>query len=362
MALDLPPAQHATVATVVLEAGAPSAPRAPSILSDRQARALRAFAQARGLVLASLPADPAPRPLPVDPDREARLARVEAVLHAAREPIELGTAESAGALDRVRTEVAGAYAEIRAHPEDPEAPFLLGEALRTLARVEARAGDDDAATALRRRAAVVDGDRRVGLSEGGPLVETPPKAVPVRLVVDAPSGARVVIDGVPRDAGTIALPAGEHHVRVIAADGGALLARWASIGSEPEQALSLRVPVETAACSASDLSGALASTALDPAAPFAVSCARWLRVVRRGGALGVRVCDPTRCGPETTLSSVDVSADARPEPAPSLWRSGWTWAAIGATAVASGLVTAWGLGVFDADPRPPPTWRWEGAR
>lgn len=354
---------HRAVPVVVVEADAPATRRTSSALSASEARVLRAFADANGLAFVDVPADAGPTALPVDPGRDARIARVEGVLHAAREPIELG---SESALDRVRATVAAAYAEIRAHPEDPEAPLLLGEALRTLARIEARAGDDDAARALRRRADVVDGGRRIGLSEGGSTSqdEAPPLAtVPVRILLDgAGPAARVVVDGVPREPGTASLAPGEHHVRVVSGDASTLLARWVSFANAPAQELALHVRVDETACSPRDLSRALASTATAATAPFAVSCARWARVVRRAEGLELRLCDASSCGAATTLSTLDVATTKAPRPQPSVWRSGWTWAAIGAAAVATGVLTAWGLGAFDPDPKPPPTWRWEGVR
>lgn len=342
MAVDLP--------TVVV---VDEAPRALSTLREAEARALAAWRASTGTRSVDLPAQPPVVALPIDPERPARIARIERVLHESRGSLDLADPK---VVADVRAELASAYGEARGHPEDPEAPFLAAEVLRALARAEELAGDAEGARALRMRAAVLDGGRSIGLSEGGPLDVPPGEARPFALtLLDAPAGAATWIDGERRD-GALSLAAGEHHLRVVAADGRTLAARWFFADAV---GLTLRVGPPVVACTAGDLAPALTKTA-----GFSVSCASWVRVVPHASSLEIRVCSAHDCGPPSTWSTVAVTAAPKPvvPENKSVWRSGWTWAAIGAAAAAVGTVAAWRLGAFDRGDSPAPTWRWEGAK
>lgn len=357
MAVDLP--------TVVVVDEAPKSARSLATLRDAEARALGAWHAATGLRAVDLP-EPAPITfIPVDADRPLRLARIERALHEARGVLDLGDAKIVG---ETRARLAVAYAEARAHPEDPEAPFLVGELLRTLARAEDLAGDAEGARALRARAEVLDGGRRIGLSEGGPLDAPAAATSPfVLTLLDAPTAVVPFVDGERRE-GALSLVAGEHHLRLVAADGRTLAAQWFFSGSA---GLTLRLGSPRVACSATDLAPALEKLSTDAHASFAIACSAWLRVARRStsitapppaASIEIQVCSAHDCGAPAVWSTVPLSPPPpRPE-SKSIFRSGWTWAAIGAAAVVGGTLTAWRLGAFDRDEPPPPTWRWEGAK
>ena len=345
MAVELP--------TVVVEAHAENAPRPLSSLDEAARRALTAHGHETGLIAIELPEQQKPTTIPLDPERSARIARVEETLHAVRGPLDLGDKD---ALPALRVRVAAAYAETRAHPEDPEAPFLLGEALRTLARIEDIAGDASGARALRVRADLIDGGRRVGLSEGGPFEPTKAAAIEITVKwIDATASTALFVDGEPRDAKKpLSLQAGEHHVRVVAA-GVTLHAQWITLASAGE--LTLRGGAPITACALNDVQPALAS--LDG---FHIACARWMRVERHKDSIEVRVCSSTSCGPSSVWSTVPIAPTKAPPPTTSIWSSRWTWVGIGAAAVVGGSIAAWRLGAFDRGESPPPVWRWEGAR
>ncbi len=347
MAVDLP--------AVVIEADAPAKARPVSALRPNEQRALAAFNATNGSRAVTLPESKKPIAIAFDPDRNARILRIEEALHAARGPLDLGDRDQVG---EVRAHVALAYAEARAHPEDPEAPFLVSEALRTLARAEELAGDTPSARALRTRADVLDGGRRIGLSEGGPSAPAAAPTVNVTIaLIDPPSGTEVFVDGERRTIDkSLALAPGEHHVRVVY-DGAPLVAQWVAIGDAPGQELSFRVGPGIVACSERDLEPALTATS------FSVACARWLRVKRMKDAIEVRVCGAASCGPASVWSIVPVTAPRTTVPSEtSILRSKWTWIGVGAAVVVGGAITAWQLGAFDRDEAPRPTWRWDGVR
>lgn len=338
MAVDLP--------TVVVEGAAVVASHA---MRDGERRALAAFTDAMGLHPVDPPVNAAVATA-VDPAREARLLFIEDTLKKARGPLDLGDRDAVSAL---RTSVAAAYAEARAHPEDPEAPFLVGEALRTLARIEDLAGEPSGARALRRRAELLDGGRMIGLSEGGPLSPSPAATITVTFRW-TDGAATAFIDGAQRDVSKpVTLHPGEHHIRT-ASGTTTLHAAWVTIveaGELPLRGSPPRVP-----CSLDDLSPALSASS------FEIGCARWLRVTRRSGALEVRICGPTSCGAPSTWSTIPLAPPPPWRETSSAWSSRWTWVGIGAAALISGTITAWSLGAFDRREPPPPTWRWEGAR
>jgi len=309
------------------------------------------------------PKEDAAPPSKNDPKRADRLVRIETTLREARVPLDVGDRT---ALAWLRASVAAAYQEARAHPEDPEAPWLVAEGLRTLARVEELAGDPEGAKALRSRASLLDSGRVIGLSEGG----TATTSVTMREVeiafLGAPTGAIARIDGRALSTNTKLhekLAAGEHHLRVVAKgdgvlDGPTMYASWFVVTDADTQTMSIRVAPDPVACSMADLSRAGANES------FEVSCTRWARVKKLSAvAVEVRLCGTHGCAPATTwmVPTTPKTPPVTTEP-PSVWRSGWTYAAIGAAAVIAGSVTAWRLGAFDRPEAPPPTWRWEGTK
>jgi hypothetical protein len=318
-------------------------------LREADVRAARAFRDATGFVLVVPKTAPVIAPV-VDPDRPARIARIEATLHAARGPLELGDAE---ALPALRGELAVAYAEARAHPEDPEAPLLLAEILRTMARAEDLAGNPSGAAALRARASLLDGGRKIGLSEGTSSETKEPQRT-ITFAIE-PAGAIATVDGAPLKDGAASLADGEHHLRVTDAQGTTSSARWFVVSPETTT-LTITAGAPKPPCTQGELSAAARET------HFTVNCQSWAIVRRTKAALEVRICGATTCAQPTYWAYAEKAATPRIVEEKSLFRSPWTWVAIGAAAVAGGTIAAWRLGAFDRPDAPPPTWRWEGAR
>lgn len=350
MSVDLP--------TVVVEAHAetPAAMtvRPLSALGEVQRRALGAYSDATSIHAVDLPEQAADNALPGDPLRAARILRIEEALRAARGPLDVGDRD---ALATVQLRVSTAYSEARAHPEDAEAPFLVAEALRTLARIEDLNADVIGARALRRRADLLDGGRLIGLSEGGPLQSATGASVSLTVTLtDATASSVLLVDGEVRPAGkAIALLPGEHHLRVTA-HGATLSAQFLTLTTETE--LTLAGGAARTPCAAADLAAALAAVPNS----FAVVCPRWARIVQQKSAIEIRICSSTSCGASTTWSTVPLAAPPPFVGERSVWSSRWTWVSIGAAALVGGTVTAWSLGAFDRGDRPAPTWRWDGAR
>ena len=346
MPVDLP--------TVVVFANAEATARPLSALSDAARRALGAYSDATSIRAVDLPEAVNEKGVAGDPDRARRILRIEEALRSARGPLDVGDRD---ALAGVQIRVSLAYAEARAHPEDPEAPFLVAEALRTLARIEDLTANSSGARALRRRADLLDGGRLIGLSEGGPLAAATGPTIAVTIVLtDETSTSAVVVDGEPRESNKpITLLPGEHHVRVTA-HGATLSGEFITVTSPIE--LRYRGGAPKAPCTAVDLSAALAAYPEG----FNVACPRWLRIVQQKAAIEVRVCSRTSCGGPATWSTAPLATPPPVVAGGSVWSSRWTWVGIGAAAVVGGTVTAWSLGAFDRGEQPAPVWRWTGAR
>jgi hypothetical protein len=362
--------------TVVLTAQAETRPSPMSTLGTILGGALGAMRswEAAESVRAIAPIDEGPpRTLALDAARGDRIARIELSLKDARATLDLADVTTVEAL---RASIAVAYGEARAHPDDPEAGALVAEALRTLARVEALAGDADAASALRRRAWALDGGRLLGLSEGGDGATAPPAPVTLTMLLQGtPAGARVRIDGHAEPVAermALSLAPGEHHLRIVLGgategiDGPAVHGSFFTVAETAGQIVPVYVGPPAAPCSARDLAPALVAVASNPSSTFSVSCPRWARVVRvADAAIEVRLCTTTTCGDKVgwvaPAATNGGNAKLPPGGSKSVWSSPWTYVAIGAAVVVTGGVAAWRLGAFDKGETPPPTWRWEGA-
>jgi len=354
----------ALLPVVVLDGGTA---RPPSALTKKPALALAAWAATHQESPVALPPDaPPPTGWVLDATaRATRVGHVEGALRRARTLLDDGDPTKAMAARGFATE---AYAEARAHPEDPECPTWLAEALRALARAEALGGDATGAAGLLHRARLLDGGRLLGLSESPALVALPTGPVrTLRVTVAGKSKTRVYVDGALAT-GPVSVETGEHHLRVVIAregelDGPLLDARLFSVG-DTDATIELHDPVEVVPCSGADLADALGALAKDPKAVFVARCPGWARVVpREDGSIAVQRCGPTGCAKPTVWLAPEVSPKPIPlPPSTSVLRSPWTWVAIGAGVVVAGSLTAWKLGAFDRKEAPAPTWRWEPTR
>jgi hypothetical protein len=285
------------------------------------------------------------------PAYDAELAlRLEAELDAAR--------TAAASLDERRALeiLSGVELELRAHPELPQAAWLMAERWRIAERVGELTNSERARFAA--RAETLEGRRA---TEFGAPAE-PEAALPsVRVTVEGPSARdRLELDGhtVGREVSTFA---GEHHVRVLRGER-LLFASWVTLG-EGATALVLRL-APIVACSDEDLAGVrvLAGRALPVPG---TSCARWSIALRERGGLSIAECFGDRCGPFSFYSGRPSSALALLPPQPPREESSSVFLTValgGAAVLATTLAILWQGGVFDPEPAPETRWVYGGAR
>jgi hypothetical protein len=215
------------------------------------------------------------------------VAQVESSLEEARNATaSLEQSQALAALER-------ADQLLRDHPELPQSAWLMAEILELSADVENTAPDGaDAATALRQRAAALEGPRAVPFSDRAPSSEV--ASAPGHLL--AVNGLEPA-DTLEWDGSDVASPVttapGEHHARVLR--GGRLLwAGWAKVG-DAETQLHLPVP-ETVACSPDDIGqGHFAGGRAVPA-PHARCDSYVLARARSGGGIEAALCERESCG------------------------------------------------------------------
>jgi hypothetical protein len=266
------------------------------------------------------------------------VAQIESSLEEAR--------NAAASLEQSRAFAALERAEhvLREHPELPQSAWLMAEILEQSAEVEGASPDGaDAANALRKRAAALEGPRAVPFSDRAPerapeIADNTPVSVEGLSPDDALSWDGVQIPG------ALTTRAGEHHARV--ARGGRLLwAGWVKL--EPDT-VRVRLPVpETVPCSTDDIGGGrfVAGRAL-PAAH--ARCPSYvLARARPGGGIEAALCDREQCGNvviwEHPHAGVTTSASSK--------KTIWPYAiAASAGALVITSIALWRAGVFDHSP------------
>lgn len=315
---------------------------APEPPDGPQSRALSTWARTHGVVLVA-PRDERPPALPVD---EAIVDAVETLLDGARDAL---TARDGDALDRV---LSSAESMLRAHPELPQAAWLMAEVQRAraagLRRIAPVDGSRQAADRAWQQAEALDGGRVPGLGEQASEAHTPPATIALEVV---PAGARAWLDGEPVRAGAVTTRAGTHAL-VVTWDGAPV---WASWVDAPAGSSSLRVVAPAAPpCSKGDVR--LARVAAGSVDAAAVRCTQWVAAAPAGrpGAVHVATCEAHACGP-----LLEWSAPARTEawtwtppaePRHARWPTWATWGLVGAgAAIATGIVVV-ASGVLQAAP------------
>jgi len=269
------------------------------------------------------------------------VAQIEGSLEEARNAAaSLEQSRALGALER-------AERVLREHPELPQSAWLMAEILEQSAEVESTAPDGaDAALALRKRAAALEGSRAAPFSDHAAEREAEAlDAQQVRIEGLEPSDT-LEWDGT-RSQGTIMTPAGDHHARV--ERGGRLLwAGWTKVG--PEQP-SLRLPVpETVACSTDDVGlGYFAGGRAVPA-PHA-RCDSYVLARAREGGIEAALCEREQCGQVVVWKRPQGSGKTEPTSGKSIWP--YAIAASAGALVITGIAL-WRTGVFD---HPEPTTR-----
>ena len=320
----------APVTVVWISAASESAPDA------EQARALTSWGRSRGVKLVE-PGEARASQLAVDP----RVAEdVERLVDRARDAIASRDAE---AVDRT---LAAAESTLRAHPEIPQAAWLLAEVERTRSVRLRRIApiDEPAAARAWARAEALDGGRAAGVGEQGSGAG--PAAATISLDI-VPAGAESRLDGTAVQGGTVATRAGTHAL-VVSWRGETVWATWIETPAG-SSAVHVEAPADPP-CSAGDLSQA--SVAGDGVDAGRVRCTSW--VAAMAGPQGIRVseCEAGRCGPP-----VDWRAPVPWTYEPTAhggrggsWPTWATWGLVGAGAVIAGSIVVIASGVLKPAP------------
>jgi hypothetical protein len=316
---------------------------APEPPDGPQARALLTWARTHG-VMVEPPRDERPPALPVD---ESIADAVEALLDRARDAL---AARDGDALERL---LSSAESMLRAHPELPQAAWLMAEVQRAraagLRRIAPVAGSRQAADHAWEQAEALDGGRAPGLGEQASDEHPPSATIALELV---PAGAQARLDGEPVHPGAVTTRAGTHAL-VVTWDGEPVGAWWIEA---PAGSSTLRVAAPAAPpCSKGDVR--LARVVGDSIDAADVRCTQWVAAApaARSGAVRVATCEAHACGP-----LLDWSAPARAEawtwtpaaePRHGRWPAWATWGLVGAgAAIATGIVVVAASGVLRAAP------------
>ena len=307
---------------------------APDPPSAEQSRAVASWSRMHGVRLA-LPTKGAVKALHPDP----RVAEdVEALLQGARDAV----GERDG--ERADRSLSAAEAALRAHPELPQAAWLMAEVERTRATRWRRVPplDLEAAEAAWQRADALDGGRVAGVGERASAAHPPAATVMLHV---SPDDAQLWFDGRPIAAGAIATLAGMHDVVATWGD----VPVWAAWIETPAGTSSVDISAPAApACSTDDVAHARATGDVLDAAR--VRCAAWVAVVPGSEPTGIRIatCEQHRCGAFFDWHS-PLPWTWSP-PAEPIHRSGWpawaTWSIAGGGALVAAAAVLVASGVL----------------
>jgi hypothetical protein len=313
---------------------------APSPPDAEQARAVSSWGSSHGVRLVA-PRDAATATLAIDP----RIADdVEKFLDRARDAM---AARDGDAVDRM---LEAATSTLRAHPEVPQAAWLMAEVERARStRLRRIAPIDEAAAASAwTRAEALDGGRVAGVGEQG---ASAPSAATLTLPAGLPAGATVRVDGSAASGPTVATRAGLHAL-VVELDGNPVWASWieAPAGTSSAQIAAPLVPE----CSRMDV--ARASVAGETVDAAGVHCRSWIAAIA-GEPDGVRValCSADHCGPLAAWRApLPWTYDPLGEGGKRGHDRGWptwaTWGLVGATAVVAAGVIVLATGALKPAP------------
>jgi len=277
------------------------------------------------------------------------VAQIESLLEEAR--------NAAASLEQSRALAGLQRAEhlLRDHPELPQSAWLMAEILEQSAEVENTAPDGaDAATALRKRAAALEGPRAMPFSDRVAPSDPEEPVVQAVIVEGLEPGDTLEWDGVPTP-GTALAAAGDHHARV-ARDGRLLWAGWVELRAGE---LRVRLPIpETVPCSPDDVGRGYFATGR-ALAPVHARCDSYvLARARTGGGIEAALCERELCGKVVIWEHLHERAAAATAPQKSKWP--YVLAASAGALAVTGL-SLWRAGVFDRDqPTTRETWVFNG--
>lgn len=267
------------------------------------------------------------------------MAQIESSLEEARNAAaSLEQSRALGALER-------AEHVLREHPELPQSAWLMAEILEQSAEVENTAPDGaDAANALRKRAAALEGPRAAPFSDRAPEREPEPAGTHRLNVEGLEPGDALEWDGVQTEP-ALSSAAGDHHARVTRR-GRLMWAGWLKLGAEEA---SVRLPVpETVACSPDDIGQSYFSAGRAVPAAHA-RCESYVLARGREGGIEAALCERERCG-KVVIWEHAQARGATPAPAKTAI---WPYAiAASAGALVITSIALWRAGVFDRSQPP----------
>jgi hypothetical protein len=316
---------------------------APSSAPDpEQAQALASWARAHGVRLEPGRTE-APQSVPVDPRAGNE---VERLLDRVRDAIAGRDAEAA---DHA---LAAAESTLRAHPELPQASWLMAEVERARSARFRRLPplDEEAAERAWMRAEALDGGRLPGVGEKAATAHPPPATVALEPV---PVGAAIWLDGhaTVLRSGVLTTLAGVHAL-VVARDGVPVWATWLEA---PAGSSTVHVTVAGPAPCSSDDVGLAHPTAGGGIDAEHVRCGAWVAALPgpRPSSVLVATCEADRCGALLEWSA-PAPASWTWTPAPQHPAGGWptwaTWGLVGAGAVIATSVVLVASGALQAAP------------
>lgn len=261
-------------------------------------------------------------------------ATIEDWLDSARDAL---TARSAAEVDRA---LAAAQGLLDAHPELPNAAWLMAEVERARAARFRRITPTDVEAAERAaaRAYALDGGRLAGAGEAQ---ATMPPTTTITLQMRGSREEQVWIDGSPATTLAVDSRAGPHAI-VVTWWGAPIWAQW--IEATPGASTVALSELDAPACSSADLETAHIAE-VDRVDANLVQCAHWVAVgpgLTRG-AIRIATCEADQCTPLANWRPAPLwSQPVQPE---HKHRSGWpawaTWGLVGTgAAVAAGVVVA----------------------
>lgn len=254
----------------------------------------------------------------------------------------VGTALALGQ-DEWQAIVDQAQAEILAHPELPQAAWLLAESYRLRAVGLARGGSAVEAAQARAAAVALEGDSAAAFGQSGEqLAPLQPRARVEIETVGPRNSDTVFVDGAlsPR---RLLVVSGKHHVRVVRGEH-VVTSEWVEVSPAGGE---LQVPLHVSPCSDLDLHGTV-TLGDSVRAQSDVRCGDWLVAGQIQGQLQLARCHldqcerlqpwPPRADPAPAAVTTDEGSSAW-----YVWPLAITGVALGTAAV------LWQTGAFDSD-------------
>lgn len=293
--------------------------------------ALSQWAAARGVRIA-----PPAAALPSRAYAASEVTQVEQALARAREAVAQLDADGAERF------LARAEAQLRVHPEIPQAAWLMAEVQRGWAARFSRVEPHDDGRAKRALAAAdaLDGGRAAGLGESE---STKPAAIDITLDVTADADVSYWFDAHTAAAGKLRAVPGEHHLMAISR-GRVRYADWVTVVDGARLVLSVE---GSAPCSTDDLSRATFSQQTGTVEGSGVRCRAWVAASPTPRGVRASLCRGSTCEPPGFFPVTVPRWPPLDEPKPGKGIPAWlTWSIAGVTAIGAAIGILAATGIF----------------